>query len=106
MILVVWLQVREKQEKRLPISLSILICIEIANCCIRNGIHAITGQFHWLVIMIVHHRIIRPGLELQKISSQPILVSTAFIFGDRVLVRQMPFADIASGISGLPEIMR
>ena len=103
MVLVMRLQIREKEEKRL---LGLRLVIDVTDGGIGLSIDAIARKLHLVVILIPEMGVVGAGNKLQQIGGQPIIIASSPLFRHRplTLVRhQMPFTNVPGVISCLRE---
>ena len=68
------LEVGEEEEERLC-----LVCVDIADGRIGQGVDAVAGQLHGLAVVVVEQRVVGVGGELQHVGGQPVLVAAALL---------------------------
>ena len=84
----------------------ILMRIDIPDRCIRQSVHPISRKLDLLIVVVIHNRIIGCGGMLQRIRSQPVLVSAPLLLGNGLFPgAQMPFSNISCIISSRVKII-
>ena len=99
-VLVVWLDVGNKQEERI-----VLVFVDVADDGVGLGIDAVTRHLDRLVVAVVHDAVVGVRRELQGVGGQPVVVSEAPVSGHRSpgTCIQVPLADVAGVVAAFPE---
>lgn len=98
MVLMMRLDVGDKEKEGI-----LLIGIDIADGGVGQCIDAVAGQLDLLAVVVKHHGVVGVRGEFEQIRCQPVLIAATLGFGDRFFQRQMPLADVTSGVTGAAE---